>query len=163
MDPFLQFLNPLSAILPPIVKFKKVHPDAVIPEYKTAGAAGMDLTLVHDENERFITLHTHVPMKVSTGLLVEIPEGYEGQVRPRSGLALKKGIAVLNSPGTIDSDYRGPLDVILINNSRYVEYLDRGERIAQLVIAPVARAVVQEVAELSSTDRGDKGFGSTGK
>ena len=144
----------------PIVKFKKVHADAVIPEYKTTGAAGMDLTAIIHEGSRL--LFPQKPYRISTGLNIEIPEGYEGQVRPRSGLAIKKGITVLNSPGTIDSDYRGSLDVILINNGDSTQEIVHLERIAQLVIAPVARALVQEVDELSSTDRGEKGFGSTG-
>lgn len=143
-----------------IVKFKKNHPDAVIPKYQTAGAAGMDLSAIIPEGE--LVLFPHKPYRVSTGLNIEIPEGCEGQVRPRSGLALKKGITVLNSPGTIDSDYRGSLDVILINNTETPQTITHIERIAQLVIAPVAQADIQEVTELSSTERGEKGFGHTG-
>jgi dUTP pyrophosphatase len=164
MDSLFTFLNPtFGELIPskPVVKFKKTHVDAVVPEYKTAGAAGMDLSAIIHEGIRL--LFPHKPYRVPTGLNVEIPEGYEGQVRPRSGLALKKGITVLNSPGTIDSDYRGSLDVILINNGESPQEIVHLERIAQLVIAPVAKAAIVAVDELSSTDRGEKGFGSTGK
>lgn len=101
-------------------------------------------------------------LKVPTGLKVEIPAGFEGQVRPRSGLALKYGVTVLNAPGTIDSDYRGNLDVILINLGDAAFAVKNGDRIAQLVIAPVAQAALAEAAELSVTERGSGGFGSTG-
>jgi dUTP pyrophosphatase len=101
-------------------------------------------------------------MLVKTGLKMAIPKGFEGQVRPRSGLALKQGITCLNSPGTIDSDYRGEVGVILINLSDSVVQLAKGERIAQLVICPVARATVQVVDSLDETERGEGGFGSTG-
>ena len=100
---------------------------------------------------------------VPTGLRVAIPQGFEGQVRPRSGLAVKHGIGMINAPGTIDSDYRGEIKVILINLGSEVVRLDEGERIAQLVICPVARAAIIEVDELESTIRGEGGFGSTGR
>jgi dUTP pyrophosphatase len=99
---------------------------------------------------------------VSTGIAIELPEGYEAQIRPRSGLALKKGVTVLNSPGTIDHDYRGEIKVILINLSDKEVVIEKGERIAQMVIAPVLKVEVVEVKELSNTQRQDGGFGSTG-
>jgi len=99
---------------------------------------------------------------IPTGIALEIPEGYEGQVRPRSGLALKKGLTVLNAPGTIDADYRGEVKVILVNLGEEEVVIERGERIAQLVITPVVRAELIPVEELSSTERGEGGFGSTG-
>jgi dUTP pyrophosphatase len=143
----------------PIVKFKKLNPNAVIPQYKTAGAAGMDL--VYCDNKP-INLIKNQPYLVPTGIAVEIPEGYEGQIRPRSGLACK-GVMIMNSPGTIDCDYRGEVMVIL--TSMILDLIDilPGDRIAQLVITPVVQAELQEVTELSSTDRGTGGFGSTGK
>ena len=132
---------------------------ASLPEYKSAGAAGADLRarlaspLVLAPGER---------SAVPTGLRVEIPEGYELQVRPRSGLALEKGLTCLNSPGTIDSDYRGEIKVILINLGAAAVEIRDGDRIAQLVLAPVSRALFQTVAALSGTARGSGGFGSTG-
>src|SRR5689334_17487051 len=117
----------------------------------------MDLVSAEDVNLEPMQRHA-----VSTGLSLEIPPGYEGQVRPRSGLALKAGLTCLNTPGTIDSDYRGEVKVILINLSRELAKIRRGDRIAQLVIAPVSRAVLVEVERLSETERGGGGFGSTG-
>lgn len=142
---------------PPQVKFRKVHPDAVLPRYQTAGAAGMDLVGI--ESRALRTGQRHL---FDTGLEIEIPPGFEGQVRSRSGLASKRGIAVLNSPGTIDCDYRGRVYVLLVNTGLGVESVLAGERIAQLVIAPVAQAEIVLVEELSETDRGAGGFGSTG-
>jgi len=142
-----------------LVKVVKNAPRAVLPQYESRGAAGMDL-------HAFLDADIFVPplgrVKIPTGLKIEIPEGYEAQVRPRSGLALKKGLTVLNSPGTIDSDYRGDLDVILINLSSGDIIIKDGERIAQLVIAPVCQATLTEVKELTETKRGGGGFGSTG-
>jgi dUTP pyrophosphatase len=100
---------------------------------------------------------------VSTGLVLEIPEGYEGQVRPRSGLALREGVTVVNAPGTIDADYRGELKVLLVNLGSKTAEIKRGDRIAQLVIAPVSRARFEETCELSTSERGSGGFGSTGR
>ncbi|HTK71102.1 MAG TPA: dUTP diphosphatase [Croceibacterium sp.] len=128
-----------------------------LPGYATAGAAGMDVLSAED-----VTLAPGARHPVATGLSVAIPPGYEIQVRPRSGLALKHGISVPNTPGTIDSDYRGELKVILINHGAEPFPIHRGDRIAQLVLAPVTIAEWREVAELDSTDRGAGGFGSTG-
>jgi dUTP pyrophosphatase len=129
-----------------------------LPRYQTAGAAGMDLRA--DEP---VDLAPGERRLVPTGIAVAIPPGWEGQVRPRSGLALKLGLGIANGPGTIDSDYRGEVGVILVNWGADAVRLARGERIAQLVIAPVARATVVEVTELPGTGRGGGGFGSTGR
>lgn len=131
--------------------------DAQLPSYATAGSAGLDLRSTHE-----VTLAPMERALVKTGLRLAIPPGFEGQVRPRSGLALKQGITCLNSPGTIDSDYRGEVGVILINLSNSVVQLAKGERIAQLVVCPVARAVLRLVDDLDATERGEGGFGSTG-
>jgi len=128
-----------------------------LPAYATPGAAGMDVLSAED-----VTLAPGARHAVATGLSVAIPEGYEIQVRPRSGLALKHGISVPNTPGTIDSDYRGELKVILINHGAEAFAIARGDRVAQLVLAPVTRAAWDEVAELDETARGAGGFGSTG-
>lgn len=135
---------------------KSEHP---LPHYETLASAGMDLRA---NIETPITLQPLERALVKTGLFVELPIGYEAQVRPRSGLALKKGITVLNSPGTIDADYRGEIGVILVNLSNEVFLIENGERIAQLVIAKHERAQWLEVEELSETSRGAGGFGSTG-
>jgi dUTP pyrophosphatase len=131
-----------------------------LPAYQTPGAAGMDLRAAH---EGALTLAPGERALVPTGLRVAIPRGYEGQVRPRSGLALRSGVTVLNSPGTIDADYRGELMVLLINLGGEPAVLVRGERIAQLVIAPAVQLPVREVASLDETERGAGGFGSTGR
>lgn len=133
-------------------------PGASIPEYMTPGAAGMDL-----RSTEAIVLSPLERRLVPTGLRVAIPEGFEGQVRPRSGLAVKHGISMVNTPGTIDSDYRGEIKVLLINLSDSVVQLEKGERIAQLVICPVARAEIVVVEQLDETERGAGGFGSTGR
>ena len=130
-----------------------------LPEYATALAAGMD---VRADNAEPIVLHPLERALVPTGLYLEIPAGYEIQVRPRSGLAIKKGITVLNSPGTVDADYRGELRVILVNLSNEDFTIERGERIAQIVLAAHARIEWEEVAELEASERGTGGFGSTG-
>ncbi len=135
--------------------------DLPLPAYETAGAAGMDLRAAVPEDRPLLLLPGRRAL-VPTGLLIEIPQGFEGQVRPRSGLALKNGITCLNSPGTIDSDYRGELGVILANLSVEEFAVTRGQRIAQLVIAPVARMAIIEHAALGDTGRGSGGFGSTG-
>jgi dUTP pyrophosphatase len=129
-----------------------------LPRYQTAGAAGMDLRA--DEP---VDLAPGERRLVPTGIAVAIPPGWEGQVRPRSGLALKLGLGMVNAPGTIDSDYRGEVGVILVNWGQERVRLARGERIAQLVVAPVTRASLVEVASLPDTGRGDGGFGSTGR
>ena len=133
-----------------------------LPSYETAGAAGMDLSAALPEGTPVII----GPMErslIPTGLSIELPEGYEAQIRPRSGLALKSGLTVLNTPGTIDSDYRGEVKVILVNLSNGPVEINRADRIAQMVIAPVTRANIKEVESLSLTKRGEGGFGSTGK
>lgn len=131
-----------------------------LPEYKTEGSAGMDLCYAGKEE---VTLQPLERTLVKTGIFIELPLGYEAQVRPRSGMALKHGIGVLNSPGTIDSDYRGEIGVIVVNLSNEAYTIQPGERIAQMVIAKHERADLIEVQELSSSDRGAGGFGSTGK
>jgi len=128
-----------------------------LPAYATSGAAGMDVVSAED-----LVLPPGARHAVATGLAVAIPPGFEIQVRPRSGLALKHGITVPNAPGTIDSDYRGELKVILINHGATPFEILRGDRVAQLVLAPVTRAGWVEVAELDETSRGEGGFGSTG-
>ena len=128
-----------------------------LPAYATDGAAGMDVLAAEN-----LTLKPGERHAVATGLAVAIPQGYEIQVRPRSGLALKHGITVPNTPGTIDSDYRGELKVILINHGADDFAIARGDRIAQLVLAPVTQAAWEEVEELDDTARGAGGFGSTG-
>lgn len=131
--------------------------DLPLPAYATAGAAGMDVVAAEA-----LTLAPGARHAVATGFAIAIPEGYEVQVRPRSGLALKHGITCLNTPGTIDSDYRGEVKVILANLGDQPFPIARGDRIAQLVPAPVQRARFAEVASLDATDRGAGGFGSTG-
>ena len=133
-----------------------------LPAYQSADAAGFDLVAALGEGEA-ITLAPMARALVPTGLVMEIPAGYEGQVRPRSGLAAKHGVTVLNSPGTIDADYRGEVKVILINLGADPFVVRRGERIAQFVAAPVTRAGLVEVAAVGTTERGAGGFGSTGR
>jgi dUTP pyrophosphatase len=144
------------------VKIKKLHPDAIVPQYSTPGAAGFDLVAIET-----VILNPGETKLVKTGLAVEIPAGYEMQVRPRSGTSLKTTLRVANAPGTIDSDYRGEVCVIVTNTEAYLDgapsYVDKGDRIAQGVIAPVIQAQFEIAEELSSTDRGAGGFGSTGK
>jgi len=135
---------------------KSQHP---LPAYETIASAGMDIRANVTETSTLKPLQRAI---VKTGLFIELPIGYEAQVRPRSGLAAKKGITVLNSPGTIDADYRGEIGVILVNLSNEDFTIENGERIAQLVISKHERAVFEEVEELSETDRGAGGFGSTG-
>ena len=133
--------------------------DNALPQYETGGSAGLDVRSADNE-----LIKPGEFKLITTGLRVEIPYGYEIQVRPRSGLALKHGITVLNSPGTIDADYRGEIGVILINHGQSDFEIKAGDRIAQLVVAPVERIQWQETGELnSSTKRGENGFGSTGK
>jgi len=128
-----------------------------LPAYATEGAAGMDVVSAED-----VTIQPGARHAVATGLAMAIPYGFEIQVRPRSGLALKHGITVPNTPGTIDSDYRGELKVILINHGDTAFEIQRGDRVAQLVLAPVTRATWLEADELDETARGEGGFGSTG-
>lgn len=131
-----------------------------LPKYETALSAGLDLKA---NTEEPIHLESLERCLVKTGLFIELPAGVEAQVRPRSGLALKKGISVLNAPGTIDADYRGEIGVILINLSKDKFTIEPGDRIAQLVFAKHEQAEWHEVSELTETQRGDGGFGSTGK
>jgi dUTP diphosphatase len=133
-----------------------------LPTYQSKGAAGLDLLAALD-TQHPLTLAPGARALVPTGLVLELPGGFEAQVRPRSGLALNYGIAVLNSPGTIDSDYRGEVGVVLANLGHAPFEIRRGERIAQLVVHPVAHADLVEVDAVSETPRGDGGFGSTGK
>ena len=130
-----------------------------LPEYATPHSAGLDLRAHLNES---VVLQPGERRLVPTGLRMAIPQGYEGQVRPRSGLAWKHGLTVANAPGTIDADYRGELKVLLINLGREPVEVTRGMRVAQLVISPVAQASLVEVQSLDETDRGDGGFGSTG-
>lgn len=132
-----------------------------LPAYETAGAAGMDLRAAIPADAP-LSLAPGERALVPTGLSMQLPEGFEAQVRPRSGLAVKHGVTVLNAPGTVDSDYRGEVKVPLINHGREPFPIARGDRIAQMVIAPVTRAVLVEVAALDETARGEGGFGSTG-
>ncbi len=135
---------------------KSQHP---LPNYETIASAGMDLRANLDTA---VTLNPLERAIIKTGLFIELPIGYEAQVRPRSGLAAKKGITVLNSPGTVDADYRGEIGVILVNLSNETFIIENGERIAQLIIAKHERADWIEVQELTETSRGEGGFGSTG-
>ncbi|MCX6747322.1 MAG: dUTP diphosphatase [Candidatus Pacearchaeota archaeon] len=140
------------------IKIKKIHPNAQIPKYAHEGDAGMDLISVEN-----VVIEPKHRIAVRTGLQVELPKGYEMQIRPRSGLALTKGITVLNSPGTIDSEYRGEIRVILINLGSEGYYVEKGDKIAQAVINKFEKLKIEEFKELSVTKRNEKGFGSTGK
>ena len=135
--------------------------DLPLPSYQTAGAAGVDLLAAIPATGP-LTLASGGRALVPTGIAIAIPEGYEAQVRPRSGLAARHGITILNAPGTIDADYRGEIQVVLANLGNEAVTITRGMRIAQLVIAPVVRAHLQEVSSLDGTKRGTGGFGSTG-
>jgi dUTP pyrophosphatase len=148
--------SPDTAV-PVMVKRLPHFEGLTLPDYATNGAAGMDVLAAED-----VTLQPGERWPVATGLAVAIPHGFEIQVRPRSGLALKHGISVPNAPGTIDSDYRGELKVILINHGTAPFAIRRGDRIAQLVLAPVVRASWLKVDDLPETARGEGGFGSTG-
>jgi dUTP pyrophosphatase len=133
-------------------------PPLELPRYETAGAAGLDLRA-----DEALTLAPGERRTVPTGLAIELPPGHEGQVRPRSGLAARHGVGLLNAPGTIDADYRGEVAVILVNHGAEPVAFARGDRIAQLVIAPIVRVEVVLVEELAETGRGGGGFGSTGR
>jgi dUTP pyrophosphatase len=143
-----------------IVRLPHAH-GLELPAYETAGAAGMDLRAAVAEEDP-ITLAPGARALVPTGLVMEIPRGFEGQVRPRSGLALKHGVTCLNTPGTIDSDYRGEVKVLLVNLGTEEFRVTRSMRIAQMVIAPVTRVTIVEVSLANETGRGAGGFGSTG-
>lgn len=141
------------------VRRMRGNDDLPLPKYQTPASAGMDLLADVDHELRLEPMQRQL---VPTGIAIELPSTYEAQVRPRSGLALRSGITCLNSPGTIDADYRGEVKVLLINLSREPATIRRGDRIAQLVIAPVCSAELVEVSSLSDTSRGAGGFGSTG-
>lgn len=135
-----------------------------LPAYATEGSAGADVRANFPPGQRDgVTLAPGERRLIPTGIALEIPEGYEGQLRPRSGLALRAGLTLANAPGTIDSDYRGPLGVILVNIGQEPAKVSHGDRIAQLVVAPVVRAAFRVVGALSDTSRGSGGFGSTGR
>jgi len=133
--------------------------DLPLPAYMTAGAAGADVCAAVEVP---VVLAPGERALIPLGFALEVPAGYEIQIRPRSGLALKSGVTMLNSPGTIDSDYRGPVGVILVNHGAEAHTIARGDRIAQMILAPVVQAAFAECTELSATDRGAGGFGSTG-
>jgi dUTP pyrophosphatase len=133
--------------------------DNPLPRYESAQAAGMDIRCFIPEP---VTLQPLERKLFPTGLFIELPEGYEAQIRPRSGLALKRGLTVLNTPGTIDADYRGEIGIILINLSQQPQTIETGERIAQMVIAPCCQPELVQVQEINRTDRGDGGFGHSG-
>lgn len=139
------------------VRFKRLCPDAVLPAYAHSGDAGMDLRSVDD-----LEISPGARALVHTGLVMVLPPGWEAQVRPRSGLALKHGVTVLNTPGTIDAGYRGEVGVILANLGDAPFAVKKGDRIAQVVVAPVTTAAVEETDVVDDTDRGGGGFGSTG-
>ncbi len=149
---------PLSVVTVNVTRVGERGPPLELPRYETGGSAGMDLRA----DEPFM-LAPGERRLVPTGLAIEIPSGHEGQVRPRSGLAVRHGIALVNAPGTIDSDYRGEVKVALVNLGQEPVSFARGERIAQLVVAPVIQARIELVEDLSGTSRGGGGFGSTGK
>ena len=145
----------------PVLRFVRLphNLDLPLPSYETSGSAGMDLPAAIEET---IVLESLDRTAIPTGLQIAIPDGFEGQVRPRSGLAFRHGLTVTNAPGTIDSDYRGELKVLLVNLGKVPVTIERGMRIGQLVIAPVVQVSVSEVATLDETERGAGGFGSTG-
>ena len=139
---------------------KKFYKNIKLPVYKTSGSSGLDL-VAYIKNK--ITINPSKTATIPTGIAVAIPKNYEIQIRPRSGLAAKKGISVLNTPGTIDSDYRGEIKIILINLSKKSFVVKSGDRIAQMILCPIAKGKLKEVKNLPKTLRGKKGFGSTGK
>ena len=141
------------------VLIKKLNPDVKIPNYKTLGASGVDL---HAFLDKVIEIKPQEKIIIPTGISLAIPNDFEIQIRPRSGLAAKRQISVLNTPGTIDADYRGEIKVILINLSDKVFVVEKGLRIAQMVVCPVIKAQLKEVTNLEATERGSGGFGSTG-
>jgi dUTP pyrophosphatase len=147
-------------VSPPRVLIKKLRPDAVVPAYMSAAAAGLDLSAAIDAP---VVIAPGARAAIGTGLALAIPRGWEGQVRPRSGAARERGLTVLNAPGTVDSDYTGEILVLLINHGTEPATIAPRDRIAQLVVAPVTQAELVEVDELPATDRGTGGFGSTGR
>ena len=139
---------------------KKLHKNIILPEYKTDGSSGMDLMANVEQTVKILPGEKKI---ISTGIMVAIPEQYEIQIRPRSGLAAKNGISVLNTPGTIDSDYRGEIKVILINLGKDIFQINKNDRIAQMIVCPIIKVELKEVASLPETVRGEGGFGSTNK
>jgi dUTP pyrophosphatase len=139
------------------IKIKKINPEAIIPHYSHEGDAGMDVYSVED-----ILINPNERKLISTGLTFEIPRGFEIQIRPKSGLALNHGITILNTPGTLDSGYRGELKVILFNTSNKSYQVKKGEKIAQIILAKYEEAEIEETNELTQTTRAEGGFGSTG-
>jgi dUTP pyrophosphatase len=144
---------------PPTVKVYRKNGNAVLPRYASAGAAGADVEAVLPDD---VTIQPGARVKIPTGLVLEVPPDWEAQIRPRSGLALRYGVTVLNAPGTIDSDYRGELEILLVNLGSEPYTVHSGERIAQLVFAPAPQVCLEETEKLSQTERGGGGFGSTG-
>jgi dUTP pyrophosphatase len=140
-----------------IVRFKRLMPNAVLPSYAHPGDAGMDLCACEE-----VSIAVGCRALVRTGLSMELPEGFEAQIRPRSGLALRNGITLLNTPGTIDAGYRGEIGIIIINHGTETFNITPGMRIAQMVFAPITRATIEEVSDLADSARGSGGFGSTG-
>ena len=141
------------------ILIKRLSKDVALPKYETEGSSGLDLAANIDRQIKILPGKSEI---ISTGLAVAIPKNFEIQIRPRSGLAAKSQISVLNTPGTIDADYRGELKVILINLSDKVFVVEKGSRIAQMVLCPIVKATLKEVTELENTERGSGGFGSTG-
>ena len=139
---------------------KKLQKNIILPEYKTDGSSGMDLMANVEQTVKILPGEKKI---ISTGVMVAIPEQYEIQIRPRSGLAAKNGISVLNTPGTIDSDYRGEIKVILINLGKDIFEIKKNDRIAQMIVCPIIKAELKEVESLPETIRGGGGFGSTDK
>ena len=139
---------------------KKLHKNIILPEYKTDGSSGMDLMANVEQTVKILPGEKKI---ISTGIMVAIPEQYEIQIRPRSGLAAKNGISVLNTPGTIDSDYRGEIKVILINLGKDIFQINKNDRIAQMTVCPIIKVELKEVESLPETARGEGGFGSTNK
>jgi dUTP pyrophosphatase len=141
------------------IQIKRLSTSVSIPKYETPGSSGLDVAAYIENN---IIIYPGEKAIVSTGFSISVPIGYEVQIRPRSGLAAKKNITVLNTPGTIDADYRGEIKIILINLGKEKFIIENGDRIAQMVVCPVVQADLEEVKELSNTERGSGGFGSTG-
>ena len=139
---------------------KKLQKNIILPEYKTDGSSGMDLMANVEQTVKILPGERKI---ISTGIMVAIPEQYEIQIRPRSGLAAKNGISVLNTPGTIDSDYRGEIKVILINHGKDIFEIKKNDRIAQMIVCPIIKVELEEVENLPGTVRGKGGFGSTDK
>ena len=139
---------------------KKLQKNIILPEYKTDGSSGMDLMANVEQTVKILPGEKKI---ISTGIMVAIPEQYEIQIRPRSGLAAKNGISVLNTPGTIDSDYRGEIKIILINLGKDIFEINKNDRIAQMIVCPIIKVELKEVESLPETVRGEGGFGSTNK